>query len=227
MVLLHGAEGDQNYFSRGLGKELLELATRQGLIFIMPNGGPFGWYLDSPLKAESQMATHVMEEVLSDALARHPIDPERMAILGISMGGHGALTLALNNPGRFKAVSILSAVIDLESHRSDSGLDRYLKLHEILGPASLARDVWRDHSAYYLTRKKSASLGDVPILMSVGLSDKLCLAENRQYDRLLTDLGLKHWYRERSGGHDWVFWKNEFPTHLAFLAERLYGPETP
>ena len=167
------------------------------------------------------MASHVMGEVIPDALARHPIDPDRLAVSGISMGGHGAVTLALGHPGRFKAVSILSAVLDLESHKSDSPLDRYLRLHEILGPAGLARDAWRDHSAYYLTRRKSAALANVPLMMTVGLSDKLCLAENRQYDRLLTDLGLTHWYAERSGGHDWAFWKAEFPAHLAFLAEFL------
>ncbi|MDR2302753.1 MAG: DUF459 domain-containing protein [Deltaproteobacteria bacterium] len=221
ILLLHGAEGDHKYYSKGLGRSLLEMASRYGVIFIMPDGDPFGWYLDSPLKDDSQLATHVMEEVLPDALDRHPIDPNRLAISGISMGGHGALTLALNNPGRFKAISLLSAVIDLESHKSNSSLDRYLRLAEVLGPPELARNVWRDHSAYFLTRTKAQSLENVPMMISIGTSDKLCLAENRQYDRLLTDLGLKHYYLERSGGHGWDFWKAAFPTHLAFLTENL------
>jgi S-formylglutathione hydrolase FrmB len=221
VLLLHGAEGDHNFFVNGLGDELLELATRYGIIFIMPNGGPFGWYLDSPLKAESQIATFIISELLPDTLSRFPIDPNRLAVLGISMGGHGAITLALNNPGRFKAISIVSAVIDLESHKSNSSLDRYLRLHEILGPSELAQDVWRNHSAYFITRRRSEALSEVPISMSVGLGDKLCLAENRQYDRLLTELGIKHQYVELSGGHDWSLWKAQFPGQLAFLANYL------
>ncbi|MDR3134973.1 MAG: DUF459 domain-containing protein, partial [Deltaproteobacteria bacterium] len=221
VLLLHGAEGDQNYFPNGLGQGLSDLATRYGIVFIMPDGGPFGWYLDSPLKADSQIATYVMGELMPDALARYPIDPDRVGVLGISMGGHGALTLALANPGLFKAVSTISAVIDLESHKSDSSLDRYLRLHEILGPSELAQDVWRQHSAYFLTRKNYQALKGVPLMMSVGLSDKLCLAENRQFDRLLADLGLRHYYVERSGGHGWAFWRSEFPAHLSFLADSL------
>lgn len=221
IVLLHGAEGDQNFFSKALGRGLVDLAGRFGIILIMPDGGPFGWYIDSPVKADSQMATRVMGEVLPDALARYPIDPERLAVFGISMGGHGAITLALDNPGTFKAVAALSAVIDLESHKSDSTLDRYLRLGEILGAQHQVPDPWRERSAYYLTRKKAASLGGVPVMVTVGLGDKLCLAENRQYDRLLTELGLSHVYRERSGGHDWGFWKTEFPGQLAFLAANL------
>jgi S-formylglutathione hydrolase FrmB/lysophospholipase L1-like esterase len=221
VLLLHGAEGDRNYFVSGLGDDLLDLATRFGIILIMPDGGPFSWYLDSPLKDGAQTATYILYELLPDALARYPIDPERLALLGISMGGHGALTMALNNPGRFKAISTLSAVIDLESHKSDSKLDRYLKIHEVLGPPDLTHDVWRQYSAYYLTRRQSDALTGVPVRMSVGLADKLCLAENRQYNRLLTELGVEHLYIERSGGHDWALWKADFPSHMAFLAGYL------
>jgi S-formylglutathione hydrolase FrmB len=221
VLLLHGAEGDQNYFLRGLGEELMKLASRHGIILIMPDGAPFGWYLDSPLKADSQIETYMISELLPDVLDRYPIDHERLAVSGVSMGGHGALTLTLNNPGLFKAVSTLSAVIDLESHKSESALDRYLRLHEILGPPDPSLDLWRRSSAYFLTRQKTPSLEGTPIIMSAGLGDKLCLAENRQYDRLLTELGLEHTYRELSGGHDWNLWRTEFPVHLAFLAGRL------
>jgi S-formylglutathione hydrolase FrmB len=221
ILLLHGAEGDQNYFFKGLGSELTRLAAEHGVILIMPDGGQFGWYLDSPLAPESQMETYVMSEVLPDAALRFPLDPERIAVLGISMGGHGAVTLSLNNPGRFKAVSTLSAVLDLESHKSDSTLDKYLRLSDILGPADSSADNWREHSAYYLTRKNPAALAGTPVRMTVGLGDKLCLAENRQYDRLLTELGIPHEYLEESGGHGWQLWRTDFPAHLAFLAGSL------
>jgi S-formylglutathione hydrolase FrmB len=221
VMLLHGAEGDQNFFVSGLGDSLIDMATRFGVIFIMPNGGPFGWYLDSPLKADSQIATYIMSELMPDALARYPIDPDRLAILGISMGGHGALTLAINNPDRFKAVSLLSAVIDLESHKTDNSLNRYLRLQEILGPSELAQDQWRNHSAYYLSRHHPEILSRLGLSLVIGRADKLCLAENRQYDRLLNDLGIAHQYTELSGGHGWNLWKSVFPAQMAFLTDYL------
>jgi S-formylglutathione hydrolase FrmB len=137
------------------------------------------------------------------------------------MGGHGALTLALNNPGLFKAISSLSAVIDLESHKSNSNLDRYLRLQNVLGPEDTNADNWRSYSAYYLTRQNPQILSQVPLRLTIGLSDKLCLAENRQYDRLLTELNIPHEYAEESGGHGWRLWRTDFPAHLAFLARYL------
>jgi S-formylglutathione hydrolase FrmB len=221
-LLLHGAEGDQNFFPKGLGREeLAKLAGQYGIILLMPDGLPFGWYLDSPLVKENQIATYIMQELLPDAMSRYPIDPNRLALLGISMGGHGSLTLALNNPGRFKAVSTLSAVIDLESHQTDSNLDRYLKVEDLLGPAEQNSDLWRSHSAYFMTRQNPGALADVALKITIGLNDKLCLAENRQYDRLLTELGVHHQYLEESGGHGWKLWKPQFPKHLQFLVDNL------
>jgi S-formylglutathione hydrolase FrmB len=221
VILLHGAEGNHKYFTNNLGSDLSDMAKRLKLIIIMPDGGPFGWYLDSPIRDESQIETYLINELLPDALSRFPIDPNKIAISGISMGGHGALSLALKYPGRFKAISSISGVIDLISHSSDSPLDKYLRLSEVLGPPVSGGVNWRGHSTYHLTRNAPGRLIGVPIKLSVGLNDKLCLAENRQYDRLLTELNLEHEYSERSGGHDWDLFRAEFSSHLEFLAEKL------
>ncbi|MDR3204706.1 MAG: DUF459 domain-containing protein [Deltaproteobacteria bacterium] len=221
VLLLHGAEGNYETFKNNLGSHLLIEASKNSLILIMPDGTPFGWYLDSPLKPHSQIASYIINELLPDVLTKFPVDPHRIGILGTSMGGHGALTLTLNNPNRFKAISLLSAIIDLESHRGSAPLDRYLRLKDVLGPADSSLEIWQANSAYFLTRTKAQNLRGIKMRLTVGLADKLCLAENRQYDRLLTELNIEHEYLEESGGHGWALWKTDFTDHLKFLATNL------
>jgi S-formylglutathione hydrolase FrmB len=222
VILLHGAEADHRFFRDGVGAdELVEWARQRRLVLIMPDGAPFGWYLDSPLKPENRIKSYLLDELLPDVLSKLPVDPQRLGLVGISMGGHGALTLALTNPGRFKAVGSLSGVLDLENHGGDSTLDRWLQIADLLGPYKDSPELWRENSAYFLTRRAPEALKGTAVKTTVGLSDKLCLADNRQYDRLLTELGLAHDYLEETGGHDWRLWRAQLPAHLDFMAEHL------
>jgi enterochelin esterase-like enzyme len=55
----------------------------------------------------------------------------------------------------------------------------------------------------------------------VGLGDRLVLAENRQFHRLLSEKGVNHQYQEDSGGHDWGLWGRQLPGHMEFLARNI------
>jgi S-formylglutathione hydrolase len=72
-----------------------------------------GFYLDAteaPWATHFRMARYVLDE-LPALVARFPIDPARSGVTGHSMGGHGALTLALGNPGRFRSISAFSPIV--------------------------------------------------------------------------------------------------------------------
>ena len=103
-----------------------------GLIFVAPDTSPrgegvpddsdgaydfglgAGFYVDAtqpPYAANYRMYSYIVEE-LPDLIANHfPADVTRQAICGHSMGGHGALTIALKNPDRFKSVSAFSPIV--------------------------------------------------------------------------------------------------------------------
>ncbi|MDR2406122.1 MAG: DUF459 domain-containing protein [Deltaproteobacteria bacterium] len=221
VFLLHGAEGDRGVWQDKMGKDLLDLADDLGVNLVMPDGGAFGWYLDSPLKSRSRYEDYVINELIPDILVRFKADPQRLGIMGISMGGHGALTLALKHPGLFKSVGSLSGVTDIASHGQKTSLDKYLRLEELLGPYEASMGLWQGNSAYHLTRRNPDKLKATNLSLSVGLADKLVLAENRQYSRLLTDLGIAHDYQELSGGHSWDLWQKTLPKHLTDMANTL------
>jgi S-formylglutathione hydrolase len=73
-----------------------------------------GFYVDAtqqPWSANFRMWTYVTEELPALIAERFPVDPERQGISGHSMGGHGALILALKNPGRFRSVSAFAPIV--------------------------------------------------------------------------------------------------------------------
>ncbi|MDR1166842.1 MAG: DUF459 domain-containing protein [Deltaproteobacteria bacterium] len=222
VFLLHGVQEDQNVWKDRLGRSLLDLAQALNVNLVMPDGEPFGWYLDSPFKKNSRQELYLTQELLPDLLRRFQIDPARVGIMGVSMGGHGALTLALKNPGLFRAVGSIGGVTDLELHREGSALDGGLRLEEVLGPAEAQNGRhWRQNGAYYLTRLNPEALRESSVFLTVGKSDELALGENRQYHRLLADLGLEHQYEEARGNHSWDLWRDAAPRRLADLAAAL------
>lgn len=76
-------------------------------------GAGAGFYLDAtqePYATNYRMATYIGEELPAFIAANFPVDMQRQSIFGHSMGGHGAITLALKNPGRYKSVSAFAPI---------------------------------------------------------------------------------------------------------------------
>jgi S-formylglutathione hydrolase len=73
-----------------------------------------GFYVDAtqePFARNYRMWTYVTEELPALVAAEFPADMDRQGITGHSMGGHGALTVALRNPGRFRSVSAFAPIV--------------------------------------------------------------------------------------------------------------------
>ncbi len=117
----------QNVMDKG---EYRRIAAELGIAIICPDTSPrgenvpdekdnwqfgsgAGFYLDAteePWSTNYRMATYIAEELPELVAANFPVDMKRQSIFGHSMGGHGAITLALKNPGRFKSVSAFAPI---------------------------------------------------------------------------------------------------------------------
>lgn len=220
LLLLHGAwEGADSWIKR-LGEEtLVNLAARNRVILAMPDGEPFGWYLNGP---EAAIETYFIKEFITYLKSLSIVDPDRLGVLGLSMGGHGSLTLTLKHPELFRAVGSMSGITDLAVHAGNSHpVNRQLKIDRVLGPAGPEGRAWAPHSAMTLTRQNQPALAGKPTIITVSSGDRLTLAENRAYHQLLNDLELEHVYREDPGGHDWDYWAAVLPIQVEFLAKAL------
>ena len=176
-----------------------------------------GFYVNAtqePWSAHYQMWDYVAEE-LPNLLAEHfPIDADRQAITGHSMGGHGALTLAMSLPGRFRSVSAFAPI----SNPTGSDWGRK-QLTAYLGEDETT---WAAHDASLLMRDKGF---DGPILVDTGTTDQFidllrpealaaAVAEKRQQATLRLQPGYDHSY---------FFVSSFMEDHVAFHAAALWA----
>jgi len=229
LYLLHGATGDYRDWRLHAKGRLLELASRYGLVIVTPDGDPHSWYLDSPHETDSQLESYFFDELIPfvEEGSGLPVvaGPDSRSIAGLSMGGHGALSLALRHPGTFRSASSMSGILDITSH------PKSWQIADRLGPLEEQRAEWEEHSVTQLLRSGAAS--DLPILFVCGDADRAAWTENLALHEELTASGREHEWRASEAGHSWSYWTAELPEHVAFAAEFLRGdsvrpePESP
>ncbi|WP_303238399.1 DUF459 domain-containing protein [uncultured Bilophila sp.] len=210
VYLLHGAFENAEVWNARAGDLLSRLATRERLVLIAPSCGKTGWYADSPHLKKNRIESFVVRELMPAVERSFPVLPRR-GVLGMSMGGHGAFALALRHPGLFASVSSMSGVLDITRHP-----DQW-KIKDVLGPLASNRALWKSYSALDLL-ESSKPAGAPSMLITTGAQDAYVVPENRAFRDALRKGGFVYQYREAPGIHDWAYWLEELPLHLAFHA---------
>ena len=203
-----------------------------GLIFVAPDTSPrgegvadadewdfgkgAGFYVDAtqePWSPHYRMWSYVTEELPALVAAEFPVDIERQGITGHSMGGHGALTVALNHPGRFRSVSAFAPIVaPSQVPWGQKALGGYL---------GEDREAWRKHDAVALI-EGGASVDE--ILVDVGEADPFIEKELRPelLERACADAGIALTLRRQAGyDHSYYFISTFMADHLRWHAERL------
>lgn len=214
--------------------EFRAACAEAGIIFVAPDTSPrgegvpddsagawdfglgAGFYVDAtekPWAANYRMWSYVTEELPALVAANFPVDMERQGITGHSMGGHGALTVALNHPGRFRSVSAFAPIVNpITVPWGQKALSLYL------GPNKAA---WRRHDAVALI-EDGARLPE--ILVDVGTADSF-LTEQLIPERLeaaCADAGIALTLNRREGyDHSYYFISSFMADHVRWHAERL------
>ncbi len=163
------------------------------------------------------------------AQARH------RGIAGLSMGGYGAVTLALRYPDVFAAAASHSGVLApaFVGPRPYAEPARWARTPAELREAAGVRYSWyesrfgRDTIGWYardpgrLAERLVRAGKAVPLLyIDCGLSDPF-IDQNRAFAATLRVLGVSHAYREPSGGHDWNYWRAQAPGSLVWLLSHV------
>lgn len=214
IYLLHGAGGDfSNWIQRAPFIE--DLAEELGVIIVCPDGGKQGWYLDSPVLPESQYETFIVSELIPtvDSLYHTLASSTYRAITGLSMGGHGALYLALRHPELFSSAGSMSGGVDLRPFPENWGLPK------LLGSIDEFPEHWAEHSVVEIAGSVSTSAS---FMFDCGLSD-FFLEVNRDLHRVMNERGIHHSYLEREGTHNWAYWRVSVVEHLRFFTARFAG----
>ena len=176
-----------------------------------------GFYVNatqSPWSSHFQMWDYVTEELPNLLGQKFALDMKRQAITGHSMGGHGALTIAMSLPGRFRSVSAFAPI----SHPTASDWGRK-QLGAYLGDD---QSTWAAHDSTLLMREKGF---DGPVLVDTGTKDQFidllqpeALAEAVNTRRQQAVLRLQPGY-----DHSYFFISTFMEEHVAFHADALYA----
>ncbi|WP_149140416.1 S-formylglutathione hydrolase [Gemmobacter caeruleus] len=175
-----------------------------------------GFYVnatEAPWAPHFRMWDYVTEELPNILFSAFPVAEERQSIMGHSMGGHGALTIAMGFPGRFRSVSAFAPIANPTA--SDWGRKQFTAY---LGPDE---SKWAPHDATLLMRKRGF---DGPILIDQGASDQFL-------DLLKPEALAEAMAARRQGGilrmqkgydHSYFFVSTFIEDHIAFHAAALY-----
>jgi S-formylglutathione hydrolase FrmB len=125
IYLLHGWDGNYAQWPT-TAPQLKQEADSLGIIFVCPDGGYDSWYFDSPVDPSVRYETFISKELISYIDTHYPTlnDRGHRAITGLSMGGHGALYLAIRHRDLFGAAGATSGGVDFRPFPNNWGLKR-------------------------------------------------------------------------------------------------------
>jgi len=220
----------QNVMDKG---EYRRMASELGLIIVCPDTSPrgetvadepdnwqmgkgAGFYLDAteqPWSANFKMYSYMTEELPALIAQEFNVDMNRQGILGHSMGGHGAMTIALKNPGRFKSCSAFAPIVEPSTADWSSGA-----FGKYLGQDKAA---WRQYDACALVADGARfpefliDQGKADGFLDTGLRPWL-------FENTIKDTGISLTLRMQEGyDHSYNFISTFMDDHLVWHAKRL------
>ncbi len=216
MYLLHGGDGDYRDWSNS--SDVTRYAER-GLILIMPDAG-FSYYTNSAIRPQDRYEDYIVNDLIADAEGRFPIaaNRESRAIAGISMGGFGAIVIALKHPQLFAFAGGLSSALDVPSRPlTVRRIRQWLRYRSIFGPwGSQTR---RDNDPYLLAL--SADPSRTPYLFLGCGEQESFFAANRKFVEILTRRHFQYEFRAIPGIHNWDLWNKQIPAMFQSLFEHI------
>lgn len=222
---------DENFVTKAGAQQY---AAEQGIAVVAPDTSPrgegvpddphgaydfglgAGFYINAtevPWSKHYHMYDYVVEELPKIVETSFPVDPERQSIFGHSMGGHGALTVALKNPGRFRSVSAFAPIVaPTQVPWGHKALGGYL---------GDDREAWKSHDTCELIATAEEKLrlfvdqGDADQFLKEQLKPELLKAACEKAGHPLT-------LRMQSGyDHSYFFMASFMKDHLAHHAAAL------
>jgi S-formylglutathione hydrolase FrmB len=222
LYLLHGLDGDHTDWTTRTN--LAEYTRTLPLIIVMPDGGN-SWYTNAVGVPADRYEDYILTDLQLDVVRKYRTINSRYgrAIAGLSMGGYGALKMALKRPAAFAVAGSFSGAFSIT--REDgigarlNATDRE-RIQGIYGAAD--GPARRENDVYALAA--SAKPGATPYLyVDCGTTDVL-LEDNRQAIAAISKARLAYEYHEVPGAHSWDYWDRRIREFLPVLMSRMANP---
>lgn len=216
LYLLHGTHGDHSDWSRYTSIE--RYARERCLAVVMPSCGN-AFYQD--MVSGPQYKTFLLDELPNYLGGILPLSRRRedVFIAGLSMGGYGALHLALERPAQFMAAASLSGVFSFSGILKDLEERPNLPwpIKAIVGDLSIRQiDRSKRNVLVQMKRLMDRKVALPALFISVGTED-FTLNYNHDAKKRMTRMGVQFTYEEHPGAHTWAYWDTHIQRVLDWL----------
>jgi putative tributyrin esterase len=214
--LLHGLSDDHTAWLRRSNVE--RYVERWPMIVVMPNGER-SFYTDAITNPRAAFETFITRDLVGTIDRLFQTIPTRAGrvIGGLSMGGYGALKLALKHPDLFRSAVSHSGAVGFATNAFGRARDEAWKAEwtAVFGehPRGGSEDLYA-----IVERADRATLPALRIDCGV---DDFLIEDNRAFHAHLTQLGIAHEYAEYPGAHDWDYWDEHIQESIAFFGREL------
>jgi S-formylglutathione hydrolase FrmB len=209
VYLLHGAGGN---FKDCLKKmpDIKKYADDYNVIIVCPDGTKTSWYFDSPIDPTMKYDTYVSKELVSkiDKTYKTSAKKENRAICGLSMGGHGALSLAFKHTDVFGVAGSMSGGVDIRP------FPLRWSIAKRLGSYSEHPENWEKNTVINLVHLLTGK--NLKFIFDCGVDDFFYDANVRLHEKL-EERNISHDFIARPGGHTNKYWKNSIKYQMLFF----------
>ncbi len=212
LILLHGWSGTYKQWNREIN--LQDYSTHYGWIIVTPDGFYDSWYVNSPVKKNVQFETFFWHDLIPKLFEDYKIDSSKIFISGLSMGGHGAMTLFLKHPDFFLSAGSTSGILDLTYFP-----DRW-SMRNALGRYKENKEVWKNNSAIYLLKNIAGT--NKQIIFDCG-TEGFAYDVNKKFFDMCRKLKVKATFISQPGKHTHSYWKKSIKEHFFFFDQLLKG----
>ncbi len=211
LFLLHGWSGD--FKNWGDKTDIQSFCDKYGFIIITPDGFYNSWYLNNIDSNKMQWRTFFDKELYPQIMEKYNLNPSKAFITGLSMGGHGAINIFLDDTTRFRSAGSMSGVLNLHDTRLKES-----QINEILGPYSTDNQLYNINSA--TVRLNSFKGMKRSMIISCGSQDGLAKS-SRDFSQKCDELGIPNILIMSPGVHSWPYWIYALDLHLFLFSKML------
>ena len=219
LYLLHGLSDDESTWIRRTSIE--RYVSEKNLIVVMPNGGR-SFYTD--MAHGCKYFTFITEELpeLMQQFFHISDKREDTFIAGLSMGGYGALKIALSCPEKYAAAASLSGVTDIVRTYEDTKKDPHNsimtadEIQSILGDFTNIKG--SKHDLFHLAKELSEKNCEKPRIYQCCGTEDFLYQDNVKFREFMKQLNYDYTYKEERGIHEWGFWDKKIQDVLKWLS---------
>ena len=216
VYLLHGGGGGFRDWSNYCD---VARFAEQGLILVMPEGDE-SYYMNARARPKDRYEDYITQDLISEVEHRFPVSSgqKNRAIVGVSMGGFGAVVLSFKHPELYAFAGGLSSALDVPTRPfSWHRMGQYRGHAQIFGDwGTVTR---RANDPYHLA--ETVDPATVPFFYLTCGEQEGLLPANQRFAALLKKRGFKYEFHPGPGGHDWNQWNERLPGLFESLGRHL------